>query len=106
RGGADAARPAAVRLLDEHERRVVVLKLDPASGEATAESVASGSPRAARRARRPGRAMRRLAVALIALGTLALADAVLTLVWEEPISALYARLRQDHLSGQLGKEER
>ncbi len=50
--------------------------------------------------------MRALAVALILLGALALADATVTLVWQEPISALYATLRQDRLSGALQRAER
>jgi sortase A len=39
-------------------------------------------------------------------GALALLDAGVTLVWEEPLSALLAKLRQDHLSGALRKVER
>ena len=50
--------------------------------------------------------MRALAVGLIFLGALALIDAGVTLVWQEPISALYAKVRQDHLSGTLRKVER
>jgi sortase A len=50
--------------------------------------------------------VRALAVALIALGALALADALVTLLWQEPISALYATLRQDSLSGALRRIER
>jgi sortase A len=46
-----------------------------------------------------------LAVLMILVGALALLDAVVTLVWQEPISALYATLRQDHLSGALSKVE-
>jgi sortase A len=46
-----------------------------------------------------------LAVLMIVLGMLALLDAVVTLVWQEPISALYATIRQDHLSGDLRKVE-
>jgi sortase A len=46
-----------------------------------------------------------LAAGLIVAGTLALVDAGVTLVWQEPISALYAKLRQDHLSGALRKVE-
>jgi sortase A len=42
---------------------------------------------------------------LILVGAVALADAGITLVWEEPFSALYAKLRQDHLSGALAKVE-
>ncbi len=45
-------------------------------------------------------------MALIALGALALIDAGVTLVWQEPLSALYAKLRQDHLSGTLRAAER
>jgi sortase A len=52
------------------------------------------------------RALRALAYGLILLGALALIDAAVTLVWQEPFSALYAKLRQDHLSGALQKEER
>jgi sortase A len=47
------------------------------------------------------RAIRALSVVLILAGGLALLDAGVTLVWQEPLSALYAKLRQDHLSGAL-----
>ena len=47
-----------------------------------------------------------LAAALILLGALITIDASLTLVWQEPFSALYAKLRQDHLSGALKRIER
>jgi sortase A len=94
---------AAVRLLDEHERRVVVLKLDAVSREAPREA-AGEAPRSGGGKSRP--ALRALALALILLGALALADAAVTLLWQEPFSALYAKLRQDHLSGVLRKEER
>jgi sortase A len=56
-------------------------------------------------ARASRRAWRVLSVALIALGALALIDAGVTLVWQEPLSALYAKLRQDHLSGTLHAAE-
>jgi sortase A len=49
--------------------------------------------------------VRALALALIVVGALALSDAAVTLVWQEPISALYATLRQDRLSGALRKVE-
>jgi sortase A len=49
---------------------------------------------------------RALAILLILAGGLAIADAIVTLVWQEPISALYATLRQDHLSGALRQVER
>ena len=47
------------------------------------------------------RVFRLLAFALIGLGALALIDAGVTMVWQEPLSALYGKLRQDHLSGAL-----
>jgi sortase A len=57
--------------------------------------------------RRTGRrAWRALSVVLILAGALALIDAGVTLVWQEPFSALYAKLRQDHLSGTLRAVER
>jgi sortase A len=55
---------------------------------------------------RSRRGLRALAVALIGVGALALIDGVVTLVWQEPISALYASIRQKHLSGSLRIVER
>jgi sortase A len=49
---------------------------------------------------------RALSLVLILVGALALIDAGVTLVWQEPFSALYAKLRQDHLSGTLRTTER
>jgi len=66
--------------------------------------------RSRRRRRRRGRASRSawraLSIVLIAVGALALVDAGVTLVWQEPFSALYAKFRQDHLSGTLRAAER
>jgi len=45
--------------------------------------------------------LRALSTVLIAAGVLLLADAVLTVVWQEPVSALYARVTQDQLGGDL-----
>jgi sortase A len=42
---------------------------------------------------------------MIAVGALALADGAVTLLWQEPISALIGKLRQDHLAGQLRHAE-
>jgi len=56
--------------------------------------------------RRPNRVVRALAIALIALGALALIDAGITLVWQEPITALIALVRQHRLSGELRTVER
>jgi sortase A len=55
---------------------------------------------------RAARALRALALLLIFVGALALLDALVTLVWQEPFSALYATIRQDHLSDDLRAAER
>ncbi len=70
--------------------------------------VSPGGPSwaAQRRSAWPYRATRLLAILMIAAGALALADAGVTLVWQEPFSALYAKLRQDDLSGALAQVER
>ena len=52
------------------------------------------------------RAARTLAYVLIVLGALALVDAGVTLVWQEPLTALYAMLRQHDLGGDLHALER
>jgi sortase A len=65
-------------------------KLSPAKGRGT----------------RSGRVLHALAVLLIVAGGLALIDAVVTLLWQEPITALYAMLQQSHLSGELRTVER
>jgi sortase A len=56
--------------------------------------------------RPPRRAWRALSWVLILLGALVLADVAVTLVWQEPLSALYARVQQDRLSGALRQVER
>jgi sortase A len=56
----------------------------------------------AERSRRwPAKLLRGLAVLLILTGGLTLIDGVTTLLWQEPITALYASLRQDHLRSAL-----
>ena len=54
---------------------------------------------------RSSRAFRVLAVLLILAGALAVADGIVTLLWQEPISALIAKIHQDDLKGQLAKVE-
>jgi sortase A len=53
----------------------------------------------------PTRALRAVAVLLILAGALTLIDGVVTLVWQEPISAIYASFRQDNLRGALRTAE-
>ena len=106
------AAEAAVRLVDEHEGEVIVLQPAPRPaaghqlGSGLVPPASTGGPFA--ETTRPWRLapVRGLAILLILLGTLAVTDAVATLVWQEPVSALYAKLRQDHLSGALRKVER
>jgi len=45
--------------------------------------------------------LRGLSTVLIVAGTLLIADAAITLIWQEPISAFLARQDQDRLSGDL-----
>jgi sortase A len=52
------------------------------------------------------RALRTLGTMLIVAGVLLLADAGLTLLWQEPVSALYAHLQQGRLQDRLDKLER
>jgi sortase A len=56
--------------------------------------------------RRSRRGLRTLSTVLIVAGALLLADAVITLVWQEPVSALYAAREQDRLADQLADLER
>jgi len=52
------------------------------------------------------RALRALSSVLIVSGVLLVADAVLTIVWQEPLSAIYARIQQGKLDDQLADLER
>ena len=52
------------------------------------------------------RALRPLSSVLIVAGALLLADAVATLVWQEPVSALYGRIQQGRLEDKLAALER
>lgn len=52
------------------------------------------------------RALRALSTLLIVVGVLLLADAGATLLWQEPVSAVYTRVQQDRLGGQLEELER
>ena len=47
------------------------------------------------------RALRALSTILIIAGVLLIADAGITLAWQEPISAIYARLTQNRLDDDL-----
>jgi len=68
----------------------------------TVAAPASPPPRRSR----ARRFLRRLSTAMIVLGVLVLADAIVTLLWQEPISALYAHQRQNSLRHDLDKLDR
>ena len=51
------------------------------------------------------RSLRALSTVLIVAGTLLLIDAGLTIAWQEPVSAIYARITQDRLGGDLDSLE-
>lgn len=53
------------------------------------------------RRRRRSRMASLLGVLLVGAGVLVLADAGITLVWQEPLSALYTQLKQESLGGDL-----
>jgi sortase A len=59
------------------------------------------APEPQRRRRRRPRMPSVLATLLMVAGLLLLADAGVTLLWQEPVSALYARLKQESLGGDL-----
>jgi sortase A len=52
------------------------------------------------------RALRITSTVLIVAGVLLLVDAVLTITWQEPVSALVAKVEQDRLGGDLADLER
>jgi len=52
------------------------------------------------------RALRALSSVLIVTGVLLVLDAVLTVVWQEPITAIYGKVHQDQLGGDLNKLNR
>jgi sortase A len=52
------------------------------------------------------RALRVLANLLIVAGVLLLVDGAVTLLWEEPVSSLYARVQQERLEDELEELER
>jgi len=47
------------------------------------------------------RALRSLATALIVIGVLTLADAAITLLWQEPITSIYGRVQQHKLGNRF-----
>jgi sortase A len=75
------------------------------SSSSPARGPRAGRAGARRRGGR-GRGWRALSTLLIVLGALALLDVAVTLVWQEPFSALYAKLEQDRLRGALHAVDR
>lgn len=56
--------------------------------------------------RRTGTKLRTLSTVLILSGSLLIADALLTVTWQEPLSALYSRISQDSLADELAARAR
>jgi len=52
------------------------------------------------------RGLRLLSSVLIVTGVLLVADAVVTVIWQEPITAIYGKVRQNELGGDLKKLDR
>ncbi len=85
---------------------------EPSEPAATQETAPSA--RAERGSQRRGkggggslrRGLRGLSTVLILVGALLIADAVLTVTWQEPSSAVYAKLEQGRLDSQLEELER
>jgi sortase A len=67
---------------------------------------APGARSARRRTPDARGALRALSTVLMVAGVLLLVDAGVTLAWQEPITALYTKLRQDSLAGDLRALER
>jgi sortase A len=61
---------------------------------------------ATRRPSRLRRTLRALSSVMIVVGVILLADAGVTLLWQEPVSAVYTRLQQGRLSDRLEELER
>ncbi|MCA1682707.1 MAG: sortase [Actinobacteria bacterium] len=72
--------------------------------QAAADRPAGGGPDP-RGSRRVVRGLKALAILFAVTGALVLADAVLTLVWQEPISGLLAHFQQSRLAGDLKRLE-
>jgi sortase A len=56
-------------------------------------------------ATRPRRALRTLSTVLIVVGVILLADAAVTLLWQEPVSAVYSHVEQGRLDDRLDELE-
>src|SRR5262249_42646453 len=97
-GGSKGAEGAG-GLMEGHEGEVSVLQPAPARPRPNLPDTEVPPSRSAH-------AWRALAVTLVALGTLALVDAGVTLLWQEPLSALSTKLQQDPLSGALAQGQR
>ncbi|HTE60354.1 MAG TPA: class E sortase [Solirubrobacteraceae bacterium] len=98
-GGASPDEPeAAARLTAPSDEPQAASRLEGPSPE---------QPEAASRARPPRRrrALRALSTLLIVAGALVLADGAATLVWQEPVTAVYARVQQERLEDELAALE-
>jgi sortase A len=79
------------------ERRARAIPAPEPLSQTTAEHPAPRRPRLGARARR------RIAITLLVLGVLLLAEAAVTVIWKEPLTAYLASRAQDDLTSQLHK---
>jgi sortase A len=83
------------------------LASDPVGAPGAAAGARAGPPSGAvgsRRRRRPS--LRLISTILLLLGVALVSDVAATLIWEEPLSSIWARWQQDGLAGQVAKVER
>jgi sortase A len=95
-----------VRPFDRETTTAPTAEAPRAPGGNRGESPRGGRPPTAlSKPRRTRRARRTLALLLIVAGTLLLADGAATLLWQEPVSSVYAHWQQRKLEHQLSELE-
>jgi sortase A len=67
---------------------------------------ATGPPSVQRRGSGRLPSLRTISTILLLVGVALVSDVVATLIWEEPLSSIWARFQQDSLAGQVAKVER
>jgi sortase A len=94
-----------MQALDGKTRTSSTTEPSPASGGGGSDSSSGGPPTPLPRRRRRQRTARSVALLLIAAGTLLLADGATTLLWQEPVSSMYAHWQQAKLEHRLADLE-
>src|SRR3954454_7931726 len=97
--------PASRRAASPTPRPCAARAATPALAPSAGPSRRSGAETAVA-SRLMRRALRGLSSVLIVTGVLLVLDAVLTVVWQEPVTAIYGKVRQGQLGGDLDKLNR